>query len=87
MPTWVPDRVPIRGPVGARKEKNITKWNRAKYMCIGYPHFLALSHMQHSCPEGAIIYEVEPRNGYLIGYPYGYPIGVPIEAHEVWPII
>ena len=35
VPTWVPDRVPIctrrgiRGPEGARKEKNIMKWNRA----------------------------------------------------------
>ena len=32
VPTWVPDRVPIRGPEGARKRKNFTKWNRAKYV-------------------------------------------------------
>ena len=43
--------------------------------------------MQYACPEGAIIYEVDPRNGCPIGYPYGCPAGVPIEAHEVWPII
>jgi hypothetical protein len=45
------------------------------------------AHMLHACPEGAIINEVEPRNGCPIGYPYGCPAGVPIEAHEVWPII
>ena len=74
-------RVPIRGPEGARKEKKITKWNRAINVHLpGHPH-------AHACPEGAIIYEVEPRNGCPIGYPYGCPAGVPIEAHEVWPII
>ena len=37
VPTWVPDRVPIRGPEGARKENNITKWNRANMCTHGTP--------------------------------------------------
>ena len=53
-------------------------------MTCRWVHMPSLS---HTCPEGAIIYEVEPRNGCPIGYPYGCPAGVPIEAHEVWPII
>ena len=38
----------IRGPEGARKEKEITKWNRSKYVQVG-----ALC--PYACPEGAII--------------------------------
>ena len=52
VPTWVPDRVPIRGPEGARKRKEITKWNRAKDVP---PPALLLTTCIHACPEGAII--------------------------------
>ena len=45
VPTWVPDRVPIRGPEGARKEKKITKWNRAINVHPG-------THMHMPAPKG-----------------------------------
>ena len=60
----------LEGPKEPAKEKEITKWNRAKYVRTSMGHPTCI----HACPEGAII----SRSGTEKWVPDRVPIWVPL---------